>query len=794
MSPPCYHHSPPRNTIDPPPYLDHILSISRTLTLITLILGGFTPNSPKFTTINLVTKHSNCDFIVINIPEEDVEPKQIILNPDDQPMWESAKTVAPTPNSAIIQLDVDDNFVINSTHFNMIRENKFDGYMRADPHDHIREFLTICDMFKYGKTQSEAVKLMIFPLSLSDKAKTWFNELNEESITSWEQMRKVFTNRFFPPSLFNRLLLEIKNFSQLDLYSHQSLHDSNDSEKSLTELNNDMRNNLKDFKICVCSIRTIHWKLFARDDGKTTGVLPMKKSKPINQEPQFKTDFEKLMTKFLDDQRVINMFFKNNVTDMILKMKQNENNFQAKIKNMEIKIDEWEKSQNIYLEQTNRTDPHPPQAHTKHVNVVFTRSGKSDDHPKIQKDPPPSIIVNNKIKKDRPIKTSKENCHVIKTKEYPYHTMDDMNIPANDVPAEQAPAIAPPIRTDDQTNRVTQLVLSAKQFWDTMCYDSTTGMYRCKLDEQWFNLHKEIIRDALQITPTNDNDPFVSPLSSYIVIEYVNTLGYPSTLKNAKTSYAADSLGYHPSIQHRINASRICGRNCSSNSNILTDKKKFDDDDTVEIRSTLRSVGKDGREIFGLPVPDALLTDEIKRAPYYGEYLEQVAKYQQFPNEERGKAREEGVTEYPKATKVTKPKAVKQTKPSAPKASKVTKPADDKAPKQTSSQPPKSTPAPTEPFKKDQGKKRKPVKETSDAPSPTKRSKAGKVTKKRIPKGPLQLVDEFVDEGVPEKEPVYGDKEANLQRALKLSLKDQGERTQGPARPVVFREHDSGRF
>ncbi|GJS36569.1 hypothetical protein Tco_0534951 [Tanacetum coccineum] len=48
--------------------------------------------------------------------------------------------------------------------------------------------------------------------------------------------------------------------------------------------------------------------------------------------------------------------------------------------------------------------------------------------------------------------------------------------------------------------------------------------------------------------------------------------------------------------------------------------------------------------------------------------------------------------------------------------------------------------------------------------------------------------------GVPEKEPVYIDEEANLQRDLKLSLKDQGERTQGPARPVVFREPDSRRF
>nr|GEU67298.1 hypothetical protein [Tanacetum cinerariifolium] len=83
-------------------------------------------------------------------------------------------------------------------------------------------------------------------------------------------------------------------------------------------------------------------------------------------------------------------------------------------------MDEWEKSQNVSSEQTERTDPSPPQAHSEQVNVVFTESGKSDDSLKIQKDPPPLIIVNNKIKKDRLIKTSKRNYHVVKTKEYQF--------------------------------------------------------------------------------------------------------------------------------------------------------------------------------------------------------------------------------------------------------------------------------------------------------------------------------------------------------------------------------------
>nr|GEX94553.1 reverse transcriptase domain-containing protein [Tanacetum cinerariifolium] len=147
----------------------------------------------------------------LNSPLQEI----IILDTDDQPMWESANTISPNLGHTIVQPDVDDNFIINSTHLKMIWKNKFNGYLWPDPHDHLREFIAIYDIFKYGETQSEAVKLLMFPLSLCDDAKTWFNELNEESITSWDQMKKYFIIRFFPPSIFYRLLLKIRCFTQL---------------------------------------------------------------------------------------------------------------------------------------------------------------------------------------------------------------------------------------------------------------------------------------------------------------------------------------------------------------------------------------------------------------------------------------------------------------------------------------------------------------------------------------------------------------------------------------------------
>ncbi|GJW48844.1 retrovirus-related pol polyprotein from transposon TNT 1-94 [Tanacetum coccineum] len=289
-----------------------------------------------------------------------------------------------------------------------------------------------------------------------------------------------------------------------------------------------------------------------------------------------------------------------------------------------------------------------------------------------------------------------------------------------------------------------------------MCFDSSTGLYSCQLDEQWFNLYKDILRDALDITPTNDDNPFVAPPSSDTVIEYVNTLGYPNTLRNV-SAMSVNAL-YQPwrAILSLINMC-LTGKTAGYDRPRHLEESYYSLSLKEEDRSSAYSKRQDGREIFGMPIPDTLLTDTIKIAPYYNGYLEHVAEYQRYLDEEHDKA-------------------------------------DDKTPKPTSSQPSKPTPIPTEPSQKDQGKKCKLVKETSDVQSFAKRSKAGKVTKKRVPNSPLKLIDEPIDEGVRVEESAYNEEEANLQQALELTLKEQGEQTQGPARPVVLREPDFGRI
>ncbi|GKB26399.1 hypothetical protein Tco_0865800, partial [Tanacetum coccineum] len=100
---------------------------------------------------------------------------------DDEPMWAADRVVAPTTGSIITIPETTNEFAIIGNHLTLVKGNQFGGRTKTDPHKHIHEFLGICDMLKYRDTENEAVCLMI---------------------------------RFFPPALFDRLLREIRAFSQ----------------------------------------------------------------------------------------------------------------------------------------------------------------------------------------------------------------------------------------------------------------------------------------------------------------------------------------------------------------------------------------------------------------------------------------------------------------------------------------------------------------------------------------------------------------------------------------------------
>ncbi|GJZ23252.1 retrovirus-related pol polyprotein from transposon TNT 1-94, partial [Tanacetum coccineum] len=191
--------------------------------------------------------------------------------------------------------------------------------------------------------------------------------------------------------------------------------------------------------------------------------------------------------------------------------------------------------------------------------------------------------------------------------------MADLNFPANDAPMEQAPTIASPTRTDDHILPLSKWV--------------PIGKSNCVLD-----VHS-LSRSYL---------PIVVGL-----LKNTNSLGF--TASSTILAITIQQFWEPCGIIHRSNidyAERIWEEFVQSIQTFLTDKKNLATAACGKKKTThllipsVRFIGMDGREIFGMLIPDAPLTDEIKGAPYYGDYKEHVAKYQQFLDAERGKTEE----------------------------------------------------------------------------------------------------------------------------------------------------------
>ena len=60
------------------------------------------------------------------------------------------------------------------------------------------------------------IKLKLFPLSLRDKARNWFNNLMPGSIDSRGALVEVFLTKFFPPQLTSQFRAAITQFRQGD--------------------------------------------------------------------------------------------------------------------------------------------------------------------------------------------------------------------------------------------------------------------------------------------------------------------------------------------------------------------------------------------------------------------------------------------------------------------------------------------------------------------------------------------------------------------------------------------------
>ncbi|GKD79590.1 reverse transcriptase domain-containing protein [Tanacetum coccineum] len=103
-------------------------------------------------------------------------------------------------------------------HHHMIQQVQntcqFHGLPGDDANRHIDKFLEVTQHMKQNRVSDDALRLSLFPYSLTHHATAWYDRLPRNSIHSFDEMMRKFLLKYFPPSMVTKLRNEITKFRQ----------------------------------------------------------------------------------------------------------------------------------------------------------------------------------------------------------------------------------------------------------------------------------------------------------------------------------------------------------------------------------------------------------------------------------------------------------------------------------------------------------------------------------------------------------------------------------------------------
>ena len=104
-------------------------------------------------------------------------------------------------------LDVTTTFELKSGLIHLLPT--FHGLVGENPHKHLKELHVVCTSMKPMGVTEDQIKLRAFPFSLKDSAKDWLYCLPSRSIKTWNEMKRLFLEKYFPASRVANIQKEI---------------------------------------------------------------------------------------------------------------------------------------------------------------------------------------------------------------------------------------------------------------------------------------------------------------------------------------------------------------------------------------------------------------------------------------------------------------------------------------------------------------------------------------------------------------------------------------------------------
>nr|GEV71256.1 hypothetical protein [Tanacetum cinerariifolium] len=132
------------------------------------------------------------------------------------------------------------NFGLKNDMIQQIQNScQFHRLLSDNANKHLDKFLHVTQSIKVNRVTNDALRLYLFPHSLTHHATAWFDRLPRNSINTFKQMEKMFLKKYLPPSMVTKLRNEITNFRQRGTFMKRHPEECYDLIENMTAHHND---------------------------------------------------------------------------------------------------------------------------------------------------------------------------------------------------------------------------------------------------------------------------------------------------------------------------------------------------------------------------------------------------------------------------------------------------------------------------------------------------------------------------------------------------------------------------
>ena len=106
---------------------------------------------------------------------------------------------------------------------NRAEAHAFGGTGSEDANKHLTKFIQISNTVKANGVSDDQIRLRLFPFSLKDDSRDWYDSMDPNSVETWDAMVELFLDKYYPPSEALKRQAEVISYA---MHPQENIHEA----------------------------------------------------------------------------------------------------------------------------------------------------------------------------------------------------------------------------------------------------------------------------------------------------------------------------------------------------------------------------------------------------------------------------------------------------------------------------------------------------------------------------------------------------------------------------------------